>query len=319
MFGLTAPRRSALLRLAATLQQQGYRFTTVTPATHQRVNDRAANRWAQGLRDIFGWNRPFLAARLPLTYWELVRRAEVVEPASPGWRCRIRLSSLDEQLYLHSGFPTTADDAVFFGPDSYRFVGAIHQWLQGHAHKVHRAADLGCGAGPGAITIARACPTAEVMALDINPQALALTDINARLAGAERVYARHSDLLREVAGCFDLIVANPPFMMDRRRRQYRHGGDGLGMDLSRRIVVESLPRLRCGGTLLLYTGVAMTAADSLECNPLRTALHPLLSGSGLHCSWRELDPDIFGEELEQPGYGEVERIAALLLRVTRLC
>jgi hypothetical protein len=33
----------------------------------------------------------------------------------------------------------------------------------------------------------------------------------------------------------------------------------------------------------------------------------------LRCTlrWRELDPDIFGEELGKPAYAEVERIAAI--------
>jgi hypothetical protein len=36
-------------------------------------------------------------------------------------------------------------------------------------------------------------------------------------------------------------------------------------------------------------------------------------------SWiyREIDPDVFGEQLAEPGYEQVERIAAVALTVTR--
>ena len=44
----------ALLRLAAAVRDTGYRFVTVTPATHARVNARPGNEWAHGLRDVFG-------------------------------------------------------------------------------------------------------------------------------------------------------------------------------------------------------------------------------------------------------------------------
>jgi hypothetical protein len=34
-------------------------------------------------------------------------------------------------------------------------------------------------------------------------------------------------------------------------------------------------------------------------------------------TYRELDPDVFGEELATPGYESVDRIAAVVLTVTR--
>jgi hypothetical protein len=49
----------ALVALGHSLQAAGYRFTTVTPATHERVNARLGNAWATDLRGVFGWSRPF--------------------------------------------------------------------------------------------------------------------------------------------------------------------------------------------------------------------------------------------------------------------
>ena len=308
-FSYAAP---ALLGLLATLRQADYRFVTPTPATHQRVLNRPASARAD-LRDAFGWNRPFASDLLPPEVFEALRNAAVVMPCVGGWRSTVRVSTLADSLLLHSAYPTKQADAVFFGPDSYRFAAAIEAHLQQRGDPVRRALDIGCGAGPGALTIARLRPTAEVTGTDINLGALRLASVNAVFAGASNVGLRYSDLMNEVAGQFDLIVANPPYMLDPEGRGYRHGGGELGAGLSLAIVDAAVPRLAPGGSLLLYTGVAMPGAD----DPFAAALHERLALRGMEWKYRELDPDVFGEELEGPTYAGVERIAAVLLEVTR--
>jgi methylase of polypeptide subunit release factors len=173
--------------------------------------------------------------------------------------------------------------------------------------------DIGCGSGIGALVIALARPDAEVLAVDINPRALRLSAVNAELAQASNVSAYHSDVLGSVEGQFDLIIANPPYMNDSQQRAYRHGGGTLGEALSVRIVRESLPRLEKAGSLVLYTGVAMVAGT----DPFLESVQPLLSDDKYDWTYRELDPDVFGEELLKPGYERVERIAVVALIVTR--
>ena len=53
-------------------------------------------------------------------------------------------------------------------------------------------------------------------------------------------------------------------------------------------------------------------------DPFRMAVEPMLSRAGLVWSYEELDPDVFGEELERDVYQFVDRIAAVWLCVTRL-
>ncbi len=219
---------AALLRLAATLRDGGYRFITPTPATHERVNRRAGNAWARGVEDVFGWSRPFRDGVLAPEIVTLVREAGVLARAGEGWRSLVRLSSLGDALFLHSAYPTDAADAVFFGPDTYRFASALDAYLAARTVPVCRAVDIGCGAGPGAVLIALARPEAEVLAVDINEAALRLTRVNAALAGAGNVVACQSDLLSGVPGQFDLIVSNPPYLVDPAARAYRHGGGPLG-------------------------------------------------------------------------------------------
>ncbi len=199
------------------------------------------------MRDVFGWSRPFAASLLSPDELEQLSLAGVLEAQGALWRSNVRWSSLDDLLLLHSAWPTNSRDAVFFGPDSYRFAQLIHDHLSSTPERVQHAVDIGCGSGVGALLIARAVQHAQVCAVDINPMALRHTAINAALAGVANVSVERSDLLDDIAGTFDLIVANPPYMLDAGQRAYRHGGGALGAELSLHIVEQARERLSPGG------------------------------------------------------------------------
>ena len=211
-------------------------------------------------------------------------------------------------LFVHSAYPTSGEDAVFFGPDTYRFAQAIAALPPA---PVRRAVDIGCGAGPGAVLLARTYPAAEVFGIDINEAALRLTRVNAGRAGVA-VEAVESDLLKSVPGVFDLIVANPPYLIDPAERAYRHGGGALGAGLSLDIVDVALERLAPGGTLLLYTGSAIVGGV----DAFRDAVAERLAEREVAWRYREMDPDVFGEELADGAYVEADRIAAVTLTIS---
>ncbi|MDK2352894.1 methyltransferase [Pseudomonas paraeruginosa] len=316
MPSLNDPRLDALVSLGNWLRSQDYRFVTVTPATHERVNTRPENRMARDLAGIFGWSRTFTAQCLPADWLALLAGHDLIHREAEGWRSRVRYSSLGDELLVHSAFPTLAADAVFFGPDTYRFDRLIRSHLAAlDPTGIRRAADIGCGAGPGAIRIALACPDAEVHGLDINPAALDLARVNAALAGVDNLTLARSDLLCQAPGRFDLIVANPPYLLDASERAYRHGGGSLGAGLSLAIVDAALERLEPGGSLLLYTGVAMV--DGADPFLARVRERLAQRARGWDWEYQELDPDVFAEELESPAYREAERIAVVGLRVSR--
>jgi hypothetical protein len=302
-------RSTALKRLLERLSELEYRFTTVTPETHEAVLARPPSGSAQTLRDVLGWNRPFQPGSLPAGIFELLRAADACAVLADGsWQAKLRVASVGHLLFLHGGFPTDARDAVFFGPDSYRFARA----LRALAPSAKRAVDVGCGSGIGGIMLGHFGEVEEPLVLaDINEQALELARVNASHAGI-RFECVQSDVLAGVSGPVDLIVANPPYLNDPNQRAYRHGGGPLGLDLTLRIARESLARLEPGGTLLLYTGVAIV--DGAD--PLWKALRGELQHAGIQVSYEELDPDVFGSELRGPAYAEVDRIAAVLLRAT---
>lgn len=313
---MLSPPSDPLTWLGQWLQDAGYQFVTTTPATHARVNARQSSPVARSLRDVFGWSRPFPPTLLPVNVQGWLDEAGLLEEAGELFRSRVRFSSLSNQLYAHSAFPTTEADAVFFGPDTYRFVSLIERELAAQPLLANaRILDIGCGAGPGGIAAALAASTAnpELVLSDINRNALDYARVNAQLAGLNDVTFVQSDLFSVVEGHFDLIVSNPPYLVDAAARTYRHGGGGLGSGLSERIVNEGLPRLAPGGRLMLYTGAAMI--DGVD--PFFQAVQPVLKNLGWLFRYFELDPDVFGEELETPAYVQADRIAAIALVVQK--
>jgi methylase of polypeptide subunit release factors len=303
----------ALLQLGAALRAAGYDFTTPTPATHARVNARPENCQAKDLRDVFGWSRPFARDVLPADMLALMRDAGILAEQDGLFRSRVRVSSLAGELFFHSAFPTTEADAVFFGPDTYRFARAIAAGLRERTAPIENAIDIGCGAGPGGILVAKHASSARVLMTDINDTALRLARVNAALAGTTNAVARRSDILAEVDGAFDLIVSNPPYLNDALQRAYRHGGGDFGADLSLQILDAALERLAPAGTLILYTGTAIVGGRDL----FRESALPRLSAGDLAWTYEEVDPDVFGEELETETYRAAERIAAVVLNVRK--
>lgn len=298
---------AALEQLGRLLRERGYRFVTTTPETHRRVNARdelRGERWATDERDVFGWSRPFRDGTLPDAIMECLRAAGALELIPAGFRSRVRYSSLDRELYVHSAFPTLEADAVFFGPDTYRFASLLKRW----APPARRAIDLGCGSGAGGLVIANRVD--NLLLADLSPRALQHAAVNAALAG-RRVELIRSDLFAAVSGELDLIVSNPPYMHDAAGRVYRDGGESYGTALSVRIATEALARLRPGGTFILYTGAPIVGGQDV----LERALQPLLASVRGATEYEMLDPDVFGEELDQPAYADVERIAVVGLRV----
>ncbi len=307
------------------LADSGYRFMTPTPLTHQRVLAHRGHQLGTTLRDIFGWSMPFTLASCETITRELLaamRGAGVLHTRSELLQSTIRVSSLGDDLLMHSAFPTTQDDAVFFGPDTYRFARFVQQGVahvQAKSSQPLRVLDVGCGSGAGGLAAARALAKLqqpaplEVWMNDINPVALQMTAVNAACAGIA-VKPALGNALRAVKGDFDLIISNPPYLEDAAQRAYRHGGTGLGRALSVRIAKEALGRLLPGGRLLLYTGVAMVGGV----DAFLTDMAPLLSNGRFDWSYSEIDPDVFGEELDQPTYAHVDRIAAVGLTVTQV-
>jgi methylase of polypeptide subunit release factors len=296
---------SALLDLLRLLQERGYAFVTPTPETHKRVLRRPRGGRPLTLRDVFGWSRSFAEADLPPEMLSLLRRAGVLRAHGRRLKSAVRVSTVQDRLFLHSAYPTVEEDAVFLGPDTYRFADFILRELE-RVGPVNRILDVGAGAGVGGLTAAGRRPGTELLLTDVNFQALRLARLNARHAAIPAELQR-ADGLQGVEGEFDLITTNPPYIVDTRGRTYRDGGDMLGARLSLDWAIAAAERLAPGGRLLLYTGSTIVNGE----DRLRTALEPAMAEAGCELRYGELDPDVFGEQLSQPAYRDAERIAVV--------
>ncbi len=131
-----------------------------------------------------------------------------------------------------------------------------------------RILELGTGSGCIAIATAANLPTAEIVAIDISPEALHVAAQNAEKHGvADRIEFHCGDLFAPLKSdaTFDFIVSNPPYIpaaelaeLDADVRDHEPhlalDGGADGLDVIRRLIAGSGARLKSGGFLLLEIG-----------------------------------------------------------------
>ncbi|HEM3726254.1 TPA: peptide chain release factor N(5)-glutamine methyltransferase [Streptococcus suis] len=93
-------------------------------------------------------------------------------------------------------------------PETEELVDLI---LQENSRAGLRILDIGTGSGAIAISLAKARPDWQVVAVDISTDALAVAQENAR-SNQVSVQFIQSDVLQAVTGQFDIIVSNPPYI-----------------------------------------------------------------------------------------------------------
>jgi ribosomal protein L3 glutamine methyltransferase len=134
--------------------------------------------------------------------------------------------------------------------------------------RISTALDLCTGSGCLAILMADAFPNADIDAVDISADALAVAQHNVAEYGLQdRINLVRSDLFRNVNSedkTYDLIISNPPYVtqaaMAALPTEYRHepeiglaaGEDGL--EAIRQIISGSRAYLNVGGRLIVEAG-----------------------------------------------------------------
>ena len=135
-----------------------------------------------------------------------------------------------------------------------------------------RMVDVGTGSGCVALALASELPHAEIHATEISSDALEIARANAaRLLLSDRVTFHSTDLLDGIAGPFDIVASNPPYVgeneYDKVQLEVRKfeprcavfaGPDG--MDVIRRLAPQARAALKPGGFLAMEIGYSQEAA-----------------------------------------------------------
>jgi methylase of polypeptide subunit release factors len=130
-------------------------------------------------------------------------------------------------------------------------------------HRVGRALDVGTGSGVQAMFAAR--HARRVVATDVNPRALAYTELNAALNGFENIECRPGSFFDPVAGeSFDLITCNAPYVVSPEKR-WAYRDAGLEADqLSERMVADAAAHLAQGGFATMMLSWVADDEDALD-------------------------------------------------------
>ena len=145
-------------------------------------------------------------------------------------------------------------------PDTETLVEAALPLIHGEA----RVLDVGTGCGNVALAIAHERPDAHMVATDIDPRCVELCQRNAKRLGLH-VETVVGDCFEGVAGRFDVIVSNPPYVADDDEHLERGdlrfeprrallGGANAGLDFIARLVPEAAAKLKPGGWLCIEHG-----------------------------------------------------------------
>ncbi|WP_462169682.1 50S ribosomal protein L3 N(5)-glutamine methyltransferase [Pseudoalteromonas xiamenensis] len=182
---------------------------------------------------------------------------------------RTPVAYLTNQAWF-AGLPFYVDERVLVprSPFAELIDKKFSPWLEA-SQSVTRVLDMCTGSGCIAIALVHAFPEAQVDAVDISFEALAVaeTNINEYLM-LDRVYAIQSDVFSGLPGQkYDLIVANPPYVDEEdiadMPEEFHHepmlglasGSDGL--DVTRKILQEAALHLNDGGLLFVEVGNSM--------------------------------------------------------------
>jgi release factor glutamine methyltransferase len=157
-------------------------------------------------------------------------------------------------------------------PETEHSVETALELLRAQKLAVPRIVDVGTGSGCIAIALASELAQAEIHALDISAEALAIARDNAaRLGFAGRIRFAQGDLLARFSGepaSFDLVVSNPPYVgedqADSVQREVREHephiavfGGKSGAEIYSRLLPQAHALLKPAGWLVLEIGYSM--------------------------------------------------------------
>ncbi len=246
----------------------------------QLLDEAAALLAAAGFPDPRRQARRLLAAALELSPAGLLAQSERVLAAGEIARSRAMLARMAAGEPLSRilgrrefwGLEFALSEATFDPrPESETIVAAVRERLQGDG-RGRRFLDLGTGCGCLVLALLSEFPEALGVGVDIAEAAVRTARDNARALGlADRALFLVGDWAQALAGRFDAVVANPPYIATAAladlppavarydpRRALDGGADGLA---AYRVLAAAVPALlRPGGLFACEVGQGQAQA-----------------------------------------------------------
>ncbi len=158
------------------------------------------------------------------------------------------------------------EPVMYIGLDSLGLVNSAPRYA------VKDILDLCTGSGIQALVASRYAE--RVTAVDINPRAIRFARLNTQLNGVDNLNVLQGDLYSAVQGrCFDIILANPPFVPSPEQSLKFRDGGAKGEDILARIIAGSDGYLTPEGKLHIVT-------DLVDIDRYREKVKGWWTGSG---------------------------------------
>ncbi|MDX6408121.1 MAG: hypothetical protein QOE13_1192 [Gaiellaceae bacterium] len=171
---------------------------------------------------------------------EVTGLAEVGDLVIP----RARILPIGKVFLASDGFSRDGDDPADYVA-TYTPTARVLDSLTPRP-RIDRALDVGTGSGIHALLAAQHSRT--VIATDVNPRAIAFTELNAALNGLRNVECRQGSLFDPVEGeTFDLITCNAPYVVSPERRWVYRDSEFSEDEVSERVILAAAEHLTPGG------------------------------------------------------------------------
>ncbi|MCI1640968.1 MAG: peptide chain release factor N(5)-glutamine methyltransferase [Actinomyces sp.] len=239
------------------------------PGSNPSQEARALLEWALGVESL--WSAPDVVG---------ARAAERLRSGVARRRHREPLQHITGRMWFR-GLALEARPGVFVvRPETEVVAGAaidaagrVPAGSGGGPGGAPLVADLCAGSGAIAVSVACEVPAARVVAVELDPRAVALARANVRALAPDRVVVVHGDAtsaLEEWDGRVDVVVSNPPYVPSADRPTQAEaladpeaalfGGGEDGLVVPRGIVHRAARLLAPGGTLVVEHAESQSAA-----------------------------------------------------------
>lgn len=171
-------------------------------------------------------------------------------------------------LLFTSRFDRNVESFSYLSFDSIFFADFLKKKLHNLHKRFNLGLDLCCGVGVQSFAIAEFCN--QVKGVDINRSAVEYARLNGCLQEIENCTFHVGDILDDSLGCYDLIVANPPFINFERcngKILDSDGGGVFGLEMTIKILLKLPNLLKDGGRAFILTrSPVVDGEDYLFCH-----------------------------------------------------